>query len=201
MPAGECSYGSIDGRTPGNQQKSAATWQGKETADLSTTLRSGRDDKFVELLTAVLPTGYSRAFAATNLSSRPEESWACGPPKVKKNASVQQPLSIEPLPSPLSSRAKPRDLRFRGPLLEMFFDRVAMGLWPTGGDEKRLGPATTLYRTVALSFVIPSAAEGSAVPRTIPGNVFDRAQRSGGTCGSLCRHPNQTIDHVYTKTT
>jgi hypothetical protein len=26
-------------------------------------------------------------------------------------------------PSPLSSRAKPRDLRFRGPFLEMFFDR------------------------------------------------------------------------------
>jgi hypothetical protein len=30
-----------------------------------------------------------------------------------------------------------------------------MGLWPTQGDEKRLGPATTLYATVALSFVIP----------------------------------------------
>jgi hypothetical protein len=28
-----------------------------------------------------------------------------------------------------------------------------------------------------LPFVIPSAAEGSAVPRTIPGNVFHRAQR------------------------
>jgi hypothetical protein len=31
-----------------------------------------------------------------------------------------------------------------------------MGLWPTEGDEKRLGPATTFYGTVALSFVIPS---------------------------------------------
>jgi hypothetical protein len=37
-----------------------------------------------------------------------------------------------------------------------------MGL-PTQGDEKRLGPATTFNRTVALSFVIPSEAEGSAV--------------------------------------
>jgi hypothetical protein len=83
---------------------------------------------------------------------------------VMKNASVRQPLSIEPLPFPLSSRgAQPRDLRFRGPLLEMFFDRVAMGRRPTQGDEKRLGPATTLHRTVALSFVIPSEAEGSAV--------------------------------------
>ena len=29
-----------------------------------------------------------------------------------------QPLFVEPWPFPLSSRAKPRDLRFRGPLLE-----------------------------------------------------------------------------------
>jgi hypothetical protein len=34
------------------------------------------------------------------LSSRPEESWACGPSKVMKNVSVQQLLSIEPLPFP-----------------------------------------------------------------------------------------------------
>ena len=31
-----------------------------------------------------------------------------------------------------------------------------MDLGPTQGDEKRLGPATTLYGAVALSFVIPS---------------------------------------------
>jgi hypothetical protein len=30
-----------------------------------------------------------------------------------------------------------------------------------------------------LLFVIPSEAEGSAVPRTSPGNVFYRAQRRG----------------------
>jgi hypothetical protein len=29
---------------------------------------------------------------------------------------------MEAPPSPLSSRAKPRDLQFRGPFLEMFFD-------------------------------------------------------------------------------
>jgi hypothetical protein len=50
-------------------------------------------------------------------------------------------------------------------------------LLPKQGDEKRLDPATTLYGTVALSFVIPSEAEGSAVPRTFRGNVF-RPQRS-----------------------
>jgi hypothetical protein len=38
---------------------------------------------------------------------------------------------------------------------------------------------TALHGSVALPFVIPSVAEGSAVPRTIPGNVFDKAKRSG----------------------
>jgi hypothetical protein len=55
------------------------------------------------------------------LSSR-VVGWTCGPPKEMKKASVRQLLFIEPLPLPLSSRAQPRDLQFRGPLLEMFFD-------------------------------------------------------------------------------
>src|SRR5882757_3315665 len=78
-----------------------------------------------------------------------------------------------------------------------------MGPRPTQGDEKSLRPATTLYRTVALSFVIPSEAEGSAVPRTFRGHVFRQSaaerrdlcvdasswkcfstERSRGTCGS-----------------
>jgi hypothetical protein len=46
-----------------------------------------------------------------------------------------------------------------------------MGLRPTQGDEKRLGPATTLHVIATLSFVIPSEAEGPAVPRTLPGNA------------------------------
>jgi hypothetical protein len=65
---------------------------------------------------------YRLKFVA-NLSSRPELPWASDPPKVMKNASVQQLLSKEPSPFPLSSRAKPRDLQFRGPFVEMFFDR------------------------------------------------------------------------------
>jgi hypothetical protein len=40
---------------------------------------------------------------------------------------------------------------------------MVIGLWPFQGGEKRLGPATSLYGTVSLSFVIPSEAEGSAV--------------------------------------
>ncbi len=34
-----------------------------------------------------------------------------------------------------------------------------MGLRPTQGDEKRFGLATTLYGTVAPSFVIPIACD------------------------------------------
>src|SRR5579859_1308507 len=49
---------------------------------------------------------------------------------------------------------------------------VLMGLQPTQGDEKCLGPATTVDGTVALSFVIPSEAEGSAVLRTLHGNAL-----------------------------
>jgi hypothetical protein len=61
---------------------------------------------------------------ATDLSSQPEESWAGGPPKVMKNVSARLRPSMELLPFPLSSGAKPRDLQFYGPFVEMFFDRA-----------------------------------------------------------------------------
>jgi len=51
----------------------------------------------------------------------------CGPPKVVQNASVRHPLSLEPLPFPCHpdrSEAERRDLRFRRPFVEMFFDRA-----------------------------------------------------------------------------
>jgi hypothetical protein len=47
------------------------------------------------------------------------------PAQGDEERSVWQPLSMERLPSPLSSRAKPRDLQFRGPFVEMFFDRAS----------------------------------------------------------------------------
>ena len=74
----------------------------------------------------------------TNLSSRPELLWASGPPKAMKNASVQQQLSEEPSPFPLSSRAKPRDLRFRGPFVEMFFDRAYPDFLPRSAGQGRV---------------------------------------------------------------
>jgi hypothetical protein len=54
----------------------------------------------------------------------PRDDRGCGGASVRhpsvRHPSVQQPLSIEASPFPLSSRAKPRDLQFRGPLLRMF---------------------------------------------------------------------------------
>jgi hypothetical protein len=47
---------------------------------------------------------------------------------------LRQPLPFEAPPSPLSSRAKPRDLRFYGPFLE---DRPGGTLFPLLGDPKR----------------------------------------------------------------
>src|SRR5450631_3833826 len=64
--------------------------------------------------------GNAESYPQTELSSRPEESWPCGPPKGMKNASVQPSLSMEPPLFPVSSRAKPRDLQFYGPVVEMF---------------------------------------------------------------------------------
>ena len=43
-----------------------------------------------------------------------------------------------------------------------------MGLWPTQSDEKHVGPATTFYATVALSFVIPSVPGFPTSPRSPP---------------------------------
>jgi hypothetical protein len=46
-----------------------------------------------------------------------------------------------------------------------------MGLRPTQGDEKRLGPATNLYGTVTLSFVIPSVP-GFAISPLSPATTY-----------------------------
>jgi hypothetical protein len=89
---------------------------------------------------------------------------------VRKTAFAQPLLSEEPPPSPLSSRAKPRDLWFSGPLLEMFFDRVVMCLRPTQGDEKLL---LLVLLSVPNRIVIPT-----------------EAKRSGGTC---CSHQSSHL--------
>src|SRR5580658_8861778 len=64
--------------------------------------------------------GHSHPVPKYELSSRPERSEVEGP--AVRSISTQR-LTEAP-PYPLSSRAQPRDLRFRGPFLEMFFDRA-----------------------------------------------------------------------------
>jgi hypothetical protein len=105
----------------------------------------------------------------------------------RQGADLLSPLSSEQLtfpcqvkdgmneapPSPLSSRAKPRDLQF----------------------SQR---ASDSHRSAALPFVIPSEAEGSAVlstsirfaPKRRP--PLCHPERSRGICGSLNQHPIRT---------
>jgi hypothetical protein len=52
---------------------------------------------------------------------------------------------------------QPQTTSFSGPLLEMFFDRIVMGLWPPK-LMKRLLPATTPHESAILPFVIPSCS-------------------------------------------
>ena len=61
-----------------------------------------------------------------------------------------------------------------------------MGLRPTQGDEKRLVPASTLYETVALSFVIPSEAERLSAMSRARGGVWLWKRRGHGPLGKRC---------------
>ena len=65
--------------------------------------------------------------------------------KAMKTASIQQLLSMEASPSPLSSRAQPRDLQFCGILLEMFFDTAERSREPAL-TEVEWGSAVSLTR-------------------------------------------------------
>jgi hypothetical protein len=59
-----------------------------------------------------------------------------------------------------------------------------MGLWPPKVMKNGFCSATALHGGVALPFVIPSAAEGSAVPRTLRGNVFRQSVAEGTAVSS-----------------
>ena len=65
-----------------------------------------------------------------------------------------------------------------------------------GGPQARpFCPATALYGSATLPFVIPSAAEGSAVQRTFRGNVFDRAKQSGPAVFPIPEHLQAKSDN------
>jgi hypothetical protein len=51
--------------------------------------------------------------------------------------STRNRMHMEALPFPLSSRAKPRDLQFYRPILEMFFEEAVWALRPVGPTAKR----------------------------------------------------------------
>jgi hypothetical protein len=65
---------------------------------------------------------------------------------------------------------------------------VLMGPRPTQGDEKRFGPATTLYGTIALSLSSRAKPRDLRFYGPVVEMFFDRAKRSGGTYGST--HPS-----------
>jgi hypothetical protein len=54
------------------------------------------------------------------------------PPKEMKTPSIHPAPFMEASPSPLSSRAKPRDLQFRRLVLEMLFEEAVWALRPVG---------------------------------------------------------------------
>jgi hypothetical protein len=60
-------------------------------------------------------------------------------------------------------------------------------------NHMQLTEATTLDRKSGVADLTRRAVEGSAVPRTFPGNVFDRTQPNEESCGpisvSTVRHP------------
>jgi hypothetical protein len=66
-----------------------------------------------------------------------------------------------------------------------------MGLWSTQGNEERLGPETTLYRTVALSFVIPRACDFFDL------FVFSAYPTSCISSPRQSRHPERSASQIY----
>jgi hypothetical protein len=129
----------------------------------------------------------------TRLSSRPE-------PKGEKHASVQQPLSMEPSPFPLSSRepvtfsifscfahpisciSSPRQSRHPERSASLIY-RKQRALWRGVEGPRRCLLADALGSFPAANYTekikksqTPSEAEGSAVPRTFPGSVESRRQ-------------------------
>jgi hypothetical protein len=89
---------------------------------------------------------------------RPEWSWACGPSNGMKMASVQQPLSMEAPPSPLSSRAEGSAVP--GTLLGNVF-RPLNSTGNPGGRDLRLSflqPQETRWHQCSLRRVLATRA-------------------------------------------
>jgi hypothetical protein len=68
-------------------------------------------------------------------------------------------MKIATPPTSTGNPGQPRDLQFRGPFLEMFFDRGIMGLRPTQGDEKRL-KGTAFRPSITTTITLTLATKG-----------------------------------------
>jgi hypothetical protein len=104
---------------------------------------------------------------------------------------------MEGSPFPLSSRAQPRDLQFRGPLLEMFFDRahpdscsaaIAMAACAAFSKESRMKFANATK---------PNRNSGVAKWRDLRWLLTD-ANRKHSNGGSCARNPRFWCDQIST---
>ncbi len=125
----------------------------RETADLSTTLRSGRDDKLVGWPDSAFP-GRVRGTADPSASLGMTKERAMAPYKV-----VAGPRRFA---SPWVGH-KPM-----APPVEMTNLCQQLACDPY---ERRVQSNDHSFMEASPPFVIPSEAEGSAVPRTFPGNA------------------------------
>ena len=82
-------------------------------------------------------------------------------PKLMKTPSVQRPLFMEPSPSPLSSRPKRTQISYLAALTTA-----------THAAFRKRKAHRTYQRHQVPQEIWGSVAEGSAVPRSLPGNVF-----------------------------
>jgi hypothetical protein len=161
--------------------------KGKETAGPSTSLRSGRDDNSVSVSKSRLKINLSSREAVTFpifsclLHTYTRSSTAPQNRHPERSASQIRPIK-KGLPRGVEG---PRRCSLADALLVFPATNYEGNEKVTSSDQRIHGhsgppkvvknafcPATTLHGSVTLPFVIPSVAEGSAVLRTIPGNIF-----------------------------
>jgi hypothetical protein len=87
---------------------------------------------------------------------------------------IQQPLSL----SLQQSRAKPRDLRFSSPSLEMFFDR---------GSHGPFGPPKEMKTASALRLLLMEASPFRSHPLSRPGGPTRQTSAQPGRAGTQLR--------------
>jgi hypothetical protein len=116
-----------------------------------------------------------RAKPIKGLSFAPSPLSFPGPPKATENVSVRKSLSIQPSPFPCHpacpglpwdrSEAEWRDLRFRGPFLEVFFEGHPMS--ETRNNTSRLTKKLALPISPKPSWVLSGFVSGHGFSRAV----------------------------------